>query len=230
MNDGTISIWSWRVVQNWPTSSLYSTCLWNRHINLVFSSSKVGKLPGRCFECHHAACPPRSYRNLLFWNIRTLHRSTVAKHGSPPMSIEKHRRVPPRPGRPSTLGTGTTLCRRLSVLPEVVSIPDPLTSLMPSVVASELAPPESLSASVVVSGCARLFPNLVSVYGPNLFPPGLPGCRHCFDNGIEHCAHYPNPIPWQKRLMIPYRMWRGFAVWISRAANCSNYCLPQSFS
>ena len=108
---------------------------------------------------------------------------------------------------PVLLGTGTTWCRRLSVLPEVASVPDPPESVMLGVVASRLAPLESPIVGVVVSVYARpfpllvgpavsvvFFPTLVSVCGPNRCPPGLLRCRDCVNNWIEHCAHYPNPI------------------------------------
>ena len=76
------------------------------------------------------------------------------------MFVETHRRVPPHPDHPGTLGTGMTWCHRLSVLSKVALAPDPPESLMPCVVVSGLAPSESPIAGVVVSVRAQPFPSL----------------------------------------------------------------------
>ena len=65
--------------------------------------------------------PPKSCQIPLSLIVRPLLRSVVGRHGLPPMFGETRIRGLAHPDHPDTSDIGMALCRRLLVLPEVVS-------------------------------------------------------------------------------------------------------------
>ena len=88
---------------------------------MVFKSSNMEIVSGRCLECQRVVVPSKVMPNSAIFYRSLLRRSVVARHDLPPMFGEMHKHGLPHPNHPGTLDIDKA-SRRLLALPEPVVI------------------------------------------------------------------------------------------------------------